>query len=86
MDKYQALVADLSAEFPGHHLEISLWPTGGELTARSCEECGGQESESVIWRYMNRVINGPSSLDEAVAYLKWKIADGALPAKANEKD
>ena len=26
--------------FPGYHVNISLWPTGGQIELRGCEECG----------------------------------------------
>lgn len=49
----EALSADsLLSHFPGRHLQIDLYPSGGRIEATGCEECGGVESnfESVSWK------------------------------------
>lgn len=79
---YQALISALEAEFPGHHLEVELWPAGGSIRANACDECGGKRSESVTWRYdriqkMEREkFRWAATIDEAIARLKAELAEG----------
>lgn len=45
-------IDEIREAFPGYHLEISLYPSGGVIEATGCEECGTNDNsfQSAIWR------------------------------------
>lgn len=67
--KYQDLISGLSAEFPGHHVEIRLFPSGGIIDLVDCEECGSKEGYSQSWRYRLG-----TDIDSAIEALKARLA------------
>ncbi len=72
----EALSADsLLSHFPGHHLQIDLYPSGGMIEATGCEECGCSDTnyETVSWK-----TKLGQSFGWAVEKLKAKIAEKDL--------
>lgn len=69
----QTVLDQLKAEFPHHHLEVKLFPSGGMIDAEPCEECGSTKWGSASWKY--GINNG--SIDLAVEKLKRNLADSA---------
>ena len=67
---YAELQTALDKDFPGYHIEIQFYPSGGIITALGCEECGTRDGayESAIWKTKK-----DQSLDSAVERLKRKL-------------
>jgi hypothetical protein len=38
-------LADIREAFPGYHVEIQMFPTGGVISLEGCEDCGTDGSE-----------------------------------------
>ncbi len=68
---YDNFIAKLNDEFPGYHIEIMLYPSGGMIEVNGCEECKTSESVNEIqsWRKGSKT----KTLDEAVILLKEKL-------------
>ena len=40
MDETTLTLAGIREAFPGYHVDVSLFPAGGVIDLRGCEECG----------------------------------------------
>lgn len=72
----QSLVNELHKALPGYHLEVSIFPSGGNIDADACEECGTLLSASAGWRYKKGRTN---SLDGAVKTLRLELGIDVTP-------
>lgn len=70
-DGYDSSLRRLFDEFPNHHVELSLFPSGGLIDVTECEECGSHESftKRFYWGG-NRT---PQGVDSAIVEIKKKI-------------
>ena len=73
MNTYEEFIDRIRSEFPGYHISIELFPSGGIIDAAGCEECKTDPStmESISWKNERGRCR---SLDEAVLLLKDKLS------------
>lgn len=79
--KFDELEKALKAEFPGCHVSLELYHSGGTMMVSGCEECGGDPEilEGKSWRYdgggaFDFGTNSPKTMDECVELIKGKIS------------
>lgn len=63
----EPLVQALRVRFPGYHIDVSLYPNGGCITALGCAECGTPE---VSWWDASWQHGLGGSIDTAISKLE----------------
>lgn len=59
---------ELRDTFPGYHVTIEMWPTGGQIVLNACKHCGtSTKNYYEIWGDRRQ------SLQEAVEKLKEQV-------------
>ena len=69
---YEEIINKIRAEFPKHHIEIDLYPSGGMIDADPCDECGSTQWATATWKTKRG-----QTIDSAIAELKQRLSDSA---------
>jgi len=68
-------IDEIRSELKGYHVEIQLWPTGGEVCIRGCEECDTVEDFYDFETWKHHKAARSQTIEDAVAIIKGRLKD-----------